>query len=138
MAIHLGNRLDVDLGSEVDLRADLEVQLLEPQQREKFDGILETEHYLHTATAVGAVLRYLVTCRGQWVALLVFASAAYHLKVRDRWLEWSYQEVPLRRHLLAQNTRFLLRVPAQKYPNLASRILALVQQRIQAACLTAS
>lgn len=132
MAVHLGNRLDVELGSEVDLRADLEVHLLEHHQRGRFDGILETEHYLHNPTAVGAVLRYIVTCRGQWVALLVFASAAFHIKARDRWLEWSPREVPRRRHLLAQNTRFLLRVPAQKYPNLASRILALVQQRIQA------
>ena len=130
MAFDLGNCLDLDLGNEGDLRAELEFQLLEPPQREKFDGILETEHYLHNATAVGAVLRYVVTYRQQWVALLVFASPALHLKARDRWLEWEPREVPLRRHLLAQNTRFLLRVPSLKYPNLASHILAKVQARV--------
>lgn len=131
MALHLGKSLDVDFGPEPKLREDITVELLEPHQRVEFDGYLETEHYLHNSTAVGAVLRYVATYRGLWVGLLVFASPALHLKARDRWLEWSPGQVPLRRHLLAQNTRFLLRVPAQKYPNLASRILGLVQQRIR-------
>ena len=132
MAIHLGNSLDVDLGDDLDLRTELVVELLPPDQRERFDQILEAEHYLHNAAAVGAVLRYVVSCRGHWVSLLVFASPALHLKARDRWLEWNHGEVPRRRHLLAQNTRFLLRVAAQKYPNLASRVLGLIQQRIGA------
>lgn len=132
MAIHLGKSLDVDWGPESGLQAELAVQLMESHQREKFDGILETEHYLHNATAVGAVLRYVVILRGQWIALLMFASSALHLKARDRWLEWVPREVPRRRHLIAQNTRFLLRVPAQKYPNLASRILGLIHERIRA------
>ena len=85
MAIHLGNRLGVDFGSEMDLRADLEVHLLEPEQREKFDGILETEHYLHNATAVGAVLRYIVTCRGQHGGFKLVR------KVELCWFFWRYK-----------------------------------------------
>jgi hypothetical protein len=123
MAIDLANSLDVDLGPEVALHQDIVLELIEPHQREEFDRILATEHYLHNSSAVGGVLRYVATCKGHWVALLVFASPALHIKARDRWLEWAPCEVPLRRHLIAQNTRFLIRVPAHKYPNLASRIL---------------
>jgi hypothetical protein len=76
------------------------------------------------------VLRYVAEYRGQWVALLVFSSAAFHLKPRDRWLKWSARQVRERRHLLAQNARFLVLASAGRWPNLASRVLKLVRARL--------
>jgi len=50
--------------------------------------LLEREHYLRNANAIGQVLRYVAEYRGEWVAGLTFCSAALHLKPRDRFLHW--------------------------------------------------
>lgn len=131
MALDLANTLKNNFGPERKLKNRIRVRLIEPEEREKFDAILAQEHYLHNPTAVGAVLRYVVTENDLWLALLVFCSPALHLKPRDQWLEWKPTEVPQRRHLIAQNSRFLIRVNAQAYPNLASCILGQVSQRIR-------
>jgi len=132
MALDLTHTLTDDFGTERSLKKRIGVRLIEPQERERFDAILAKEHYLHNPTAVGAVLRYVVLEKDQWLALLVFCSPAFHLKPRDQWLKWSPAAVASRRHLIAQNSRFLIRVHAHRYPNLASRILAQVGRRIGA------
>ena len=132
MALDLANTLHKNFGPERKLKNRIRVRLIEPHERETFDQILATEHYLHNPTAVGAVLRYVVTEEDQWLALLVFCSAALHIKPRDQWLQWNPSDVPLRRHLIAQNSRFLVRANAHAYPNLASCILSQVAQRIAA------
>ena len=131
MALDLASTLSNDFGSERQLKKRIQVRLIEPQERETFDAILGKEHYLHNPTAVGAVLRYVVLEKDQWLALLVFCSPALHLKARDQWLEWEPTEVAVRRHLIAQNSRFLVRVNAHAYPNLASCILGQVARRIR-------
>ena len=57
---------------------------------------------------------------------------AWHLtlKPRDRWLHWAARDVPQRRHLLAQNARFLVLAAPGRWPNLASRVLRLVCDRL--------
>jgi len=130
MALDLAHTLTADLGPERKLKNRIQVRLIEPEEREKFDAILATEHYLKNPTAVGAVLRYVVTEHDRWLALLVFCSPALHIKPRDQWLEWKPTEVAQRRHLIAQNSRFLVRLNAHAYPNLASCILGLVARRI--------
>ena len=106
------------------------VRLLEQSERKRFDEQLASKHYLKNANAVGRVLRYVAEYRGQWVALLVFSSAAFHSKVRDRWLHWSPRQVQERRHLIAQNARFLVLATPGQWPNLASRVLSLVCERL--------
>jgi hypothetical protein len=130
MSLHLADTLKGPFGSERKLKKRICVRLIEPHERERFDAILAAEHYLHNPTAVGAVLRYVATDGDEWLALLVFCSAALHLKARDQWLQWKPSEVALRRHLIAQNSRFLVRTQAHRYPNLASCILGLVAGRI--------
>ena len=78
---------------------------------------------------VGRVLRYVAEYRGQWVALLVFSSPAFHIKLRDQWLQWSPRQVKERRHLIAQNARFLVLAAPGQWPNLASRVLKLACER---------
>lgn len=130
MSLHLANTLAGRLGPERKLKNQITVRLVEPHERARFDAILTAEHYLSNPTAVGAVLRYVVTHGDQWLALAVFCSAALHLKPRDQWLHWSAVDVPQRRHLIAQNSRFLVRANAQTYPNLASCILSHIARRI--------
>ena len=81
------------------------------------------KQYLKNANAVGRVLRYVAEYQGQWVALLVFCSPALHLKLRDQWLHWQPRQVKERRHLIAQNARFLVLGAPGRWPNLALRIL---------------
>jgi hypothetical protein len=94
------------------------VRLLEDSERARFDEELVTKHYLKNATVVGRVLRYVAEYEGQWVALLVFSSAAFHLKIRDQWLHWPARQVKERRHLIAQNSRFLVLAAPGQWPNL--------------------
>ncbi len=112
------------------LLKEVTVRLIEEPERGRFDEELATKHYLKNAHAVGRVLRYVAEYRGQWVALLMFNSAAYHLKLRDRWLHWVVSQVAQRRHLIGQNSRFLVLAAPGKWPNLASLLLKLVCARL--------
>jgi hypothetical protein len=112
------------------LLREVTVRLIEDSERKRFEQELVTKHYLKNANAVGAVLRYVAEYRGQWVALMMFNSAAYHIKVRDQWLHWVGGQVAQRRHLIAQNSRFLVLGAPGKWPNLASRVLKLTCARL--------
>jgi hypothetical protein len=130
MSIHLSDSVVKGLPPEPHLLRDVSVHLLEHSQRSRFDELLSSEHYLKNATVVGQVLRYVAAFEGQWLALLVFSSAAFHIKPRDRWLHWSARQVAQRRHLLAQNQRFLVLATPGRWPNLASRVLKLTCDRL--------
>jgi len=130
MSIHLTDRVTDGLPPEAMLRRDVGVRLIEPSEQGRFDELLVREHYLKNATVVGQALRYVAEYEGQWLALLVFSSAAFHIKPRERWLHWSARQVAQRRHLLAQNQRFLVLAAPGRWPNLASRILKLTCDRL--------
>ncbi len=130
MSIHLSNVLIEGLPQEPMLLKNVSVRLVEPAERSRFDELLCREHYLKNATVVGQVLRYVAEYQGQWLALVVFSSAAFHIKPRDRWLHWSARQVAQRRHLIAQNQRFLVLAAPGRWPNLASRVLKLICDRL--------
>ncbi|MEI6340916.1 MAG: hypothetical protein WCR07_03090 [Verrucomicrobiota bacterium] len=54
------------------------VSPIAPHEREDFDRPLKEDHYLHQPHVAGPTLRY--------VALLLFSSAALHIKARDPWI----------------------------------------------------
>ena len=118
------------LPAEDRLLEEVAIELITHEERERFDLCMENEHYLHNATAVGQVLCYVALYRGQWVALLTFCSAALHLKFRERLLGWSPRQLSERRHLLVQNSRFLILPSTGQWPNLASRVLKLTCDRL--------
>lgn len=116
----------------------LELRLILPDERARFDQELCTHHYLHDATLVGATLRYVaVAPDGRWLALLGWSSPARHLRPRDRWLGWSEAQRAARLRLIAQNSRFLLLTERHHYPNLASHLLARCTRRLPADWLAA-
>ena len=120
-----------ELPVESRLLDEVVVRLVESDaERQRHDELLEREHYLHNAKAVGRVLRYVAEYRGEWVAVLTFCSAALHLKPRDQFLHWPARQVKERRHLLAQNSRFLVLPTTGRWPNLASRVLKLACARL--------
>src|SRR5216684_2509017 len=130
MSVHLTDGLIAGTPPEPLLLEVVTVRLIENSERGRFDEELVTKHYLKNANAVGRVLRYVAEYCGQWVALLTFNSAAYHLKLRDQWLHWVGPQVPERRHLIAQNSRLLVLAASGKWPNLASRVLKLACARL--------
>lgn len=130
MSIDRCDEAFAELPPEPKLLNEVTVRLIEECERGRFDQLLAREHYLKNPTAVGQVLRYVAEYQGRWVALLVFSSAAFHIKPRDRWLNWSARQVAQRRHLIAQNARFLVLPTTGRWPNLASRVLKLVCDRL--------
>jgi Domain of unknown function (DUF4338)/DDE_Tnp_1-associated len=130
MSVHLYEGLIEGTPAEPLLLEAATLRLIEDSERERFDEELVAKHYLKNANAVGRVLRYVAEYRGQWVALLVFSSPAFHIKLRDQWLGWSPRQVKERRHLIAQNARFLVLAAPGRWPNLASRVLKLVCERL--------
>lgn len=130
MSLCQSDQIKDGLPDEERLLSELTVRLIELEERDRHDQLLEQEHYLHNATTVGQVLRYVAEYRGQWIAVLTFCSASLHLKARDRFLDWPARRVGERRHLIAQNNRFLVLPSTGRWPNVASRILKLVEQRL--------
>ena len=108
------------------------VRLILPEERQRFDELLEQKHYLHTARIGGPNLRYVAELDGQWVALICFSGPAPHLKARERWIGWSARQRARRLAFVVNNSRFLMLTERQRYPNLASRVLALCLRRLQA------
>lgn len=130
MSIDLCGGIVKGLPQEPLLLDQVSLRLIESCEQARFDELLTQRHYLKNAKVVGQVLRYVAEHQNQWVALLVFSSAAFHLKPRDRWLHWSARQVEQRRHLLAQNQRFLVLAAPGRWPNLASRVLRLACDRL--------
>ena len=97
----------------------------------RFDALMEAHHYLHNSQLVGERLRYVAVCDGQWLALLSWSAAAYHLKDREAWIGWSETQRRRRLALLANNSRYCI-LPGGDCPNLATRVLALNLARLSA------
>jgi Domain of unknown function (DUF4338) len=80
----------------------------------------------------GQSLRYVAEVDGQWVALLVFSGAAPHTKARECKIRWTPRQRARRLCFVVNNSRFLVLPERQRYPNLASRVLALCLKRLNA------
>lgn len=106
----------------IDTQADID----------RFNRLIEQEHYLKNARLAGKVVRHVAEYQGQWVGLLCWSAAAYHLKDRDGWIGWSEDCRRGRLGLLAANSRFLLRVKPNQAPNLATRVMKLSLGRLNA------
>ena len=112
------------------LLARLQVRLLESAELVRCHQLLDQHHYLQSPKPVGERLYYVVTDeQGQWLALLVFAAAARHLRHRDRWIGWTDAQRERRLSLVVNNIRFLL-LPDRTFPNLGTRCLRLVLARL--------
>ncbi len=109
---------------------ELQVDLVEDAAgRRLWKCLMYHEHPFGYKGMVGRQLRYLVRWRGVVLAAAGFASAALQLKDRDAWIGWSARE--RREHLdkVLCLSRFLVR-PGVQCPNLASKTLALLAERV--------
>jgi hypothetical protein len=107
------------------------VRLIDPEERGRFDDLLRSEHYLRSADLVGEQLRYVAEVSSQWVGLMAWSAAAYNLKDRESWIGWDRRQKKRRLSLVVNNSRFLV-LPGRSVPNLASRVMKLVLERLNA------
>ena len=108
----------------------LQVRLLiSSKDRTRCDELIVEHHYLHDATLVGEQLRYAATYKGQWLAVATWSAAAFHLKDRDEFIGWDFEQCRRRRPLLANNSRLLV-LPECHFPNLISRFMKLMLGRL--------
>jgi hypothetical protein len=116
--------------ADAEILSRVSVRLIEPQEKARWDALICKRHYLGNAHLVGRQLRYVAEMDGEWVALLGWNVAAYHLKGREDWIGWAVEQRLKRRKFVVQNSRYLLLVDRGRYPNLASRVLALCTRRL--------
>jgi predicted transposase YbfD/YdcC len=100
-----------------------------PKDRARCDQLIIEHHYLHDATLVGEQMRYVATYKGRWLALATWSAAAFHIKDRDQFIGWNFEQCRQRRPLLANNSRLLV-LPECHSPNLISRFMKLMLGRL--------
>jgi len=108
------------------------VRPLPSHERDRFDRLMEERHPLHSARVGGQSLRYVAELDGQWVALLCFSSPALKIKARERHIRWSPRQRARRLGFIVNNSRFVVLLERERYPNVASRVLALCLKRLSA------
>jgi hypothetical protein len=94
-----------------------------------WNGLIAQFHYQGYASAFGAQQRYLVQSAQGVLGAIGFSAAARHLKDRDQWIGWEARQRRDRRHLIVNNSRFLI-LPWVRVPNLASRLLSMAAKRL--------
>jgi hypothetical protein len=107
----------------------VQVRVLDPAERERFDQLLIQEHYLKATQLVGEQVRYVAEYQGQWVGMLAWSAGAYKLKRREQWIGWSDRQKKRRLALVVNNSRFVI-LKAFAVPNLASRVMKLCLDRL--------
>ncbi len=117
---------------ETQILRRITLRLLAAEERERFDRLLEEKHPLHSARVGGQSLRYVAELDGQWIALLCFSSPALALKARESYLRWSPRQRARRLGFIVNNSRFLILLERERYPNVASRVLGLCLKRLSA------
>jgi hypothetical protein len=103
---------------------------IRPEEEARWDELMADVHPLGNARFAGHRIKYVAEMRGHAVALLCFSGCAYKLADRDRHIGWTVEQAMQRRHLVVQNSRFLI-LSRQKRRNLASRVLSVCAGRIQ-------
>lgn len=108
----------------------VQIRLLGAQELVRCHQLLDEHHYLGRLKPVGERLYYVATDpQGQWLALLVFNAPAKHLKARDVWIGWTDAQRERRLPLMVNLSRYCL-LPDKTFPNLGTRVLRLVLERL--------
>ena len=105
--------------------------ITEAAARARFRAQLDAEHALGAPQAKGRRL-YQVIARGdQWLGLLLWSGACWHLTDRDQWIGWDALTRAQRLPLLVYQTRFLV-LEETRAPNLASQLLGVAVRALPA------
>ena len=106
------------------------VRLVRPDERIKWDELMDQHHYLGFKRFAGRGLRYVAEWGGRWIALAGWQAAALKCAPRDRWIGWRGKKMFKRLHLIANNTRFLVLGERGVLANLASCMMSAMLRRL--------
>ena len=82
---------------------DVSVRLARPDERIRWDRLMDQHHYLGFKRIAGRGIRYVFDWRGQWVGLAGWQSGAFKCRPRDQWIGWKRELQFTRMHLIANN-----------------------------------
>ena len=99
-------------------------------ERKRFGELEEKYHYMGETHSGGDTLRLVIEDDGEWVAIMVWGGACYHLLRRDEYIGWPPSLRAQRLKLIASNRRFTILAKPGERRNLASQCLALAAREI--------
>lgn len=93
---------------------------------------IDQYHYLGFDLYVGERMAYMVYSRdGARLACLLFGSAAWSCRERDRLIGWEKEQRQHNLSMMTNNTRYIV-LPWVRVPHLASHVLSLIAKRVSA------
>ena len=101
-----------------------------PEER-RFNGLMQTHHYLGYVQPVGEHLKFMVYAGERPLALFVWSSAPRHLGPRDHHIGWSQAARKQNIRFVAYNSRYLI-LPWVSVPHLASHLLGRMARMLSA------
>jgi hypothetical protein len=95
-----------------------------------FKAYIDQYHYLNYGRTIGENMKYMIYSRdGKPLSCLMFGSAAWSCRERDRFIGWDIKQRKQGLSLITNNQRFLI-FEWVKVKHLASHILSLIAHRI--------
>ena len=111
---------------------DVSVRFARPDERRRWDALMNQHHYLGFNRYAGRGLQYVFEWGGNQVGLAGWQPGAFKCRPRDKWIGWKSEFQFTRLHLIANNTRFFIPGAPECFPNLASFALAAMARRLSA------
>jgi uncharacterized protein DUF4338 len=102
---------------------EITLHIIQPSEQKRFQSLMEAHHYLGALPKIGHTLWYVASFHNEWLALISFSAAAWKCAARDQRIGWSYRYQYDRLHLIANNSRFLIR------KRLTNHVLALTPEK---------
>ena len=68
---------------------EVTLRLARPDERVRWDALMDERHYLGFRQFAGRGLRYVAEYEKQWLALIGWQSGAFKCRPRDRWIGWA-------------------------------------------------
>ena len=103
----------------------IELRSIRKTKYEKlYNSLIHEYHYLKYAQPVGENFKYIAFSNNRPIGCIGWASAAWYIGCRDRFIGWGPDARQKNLYLIAYNTRFLV-LPWIKVANLASHLLSL-------------
>jgi hypothetical protein len=92
--------------------------------------VLSRCHPLGDKKAIGNRISYAASYRGEWIAVAMFDKAVDRNKYREASIGWNKFQLKERVKHVANNSRFAIIPKFEGIPNLASKVLSLITDRI--------
>lgn len=92
--------------------------------------VLSRCHPLGDKKAIGKRISYAASYRGEWIAVAMFDKAVDRNKYREASIGWNKFQLKERVKHVANNSRFAIIPKFEGIPNLASKVLSLITDRI--------